>query len=113
MQYYRLEHNDRRLHGLVSACTGAGERARGLLGRHPLEWGAAWLFSPCSQIHTFGMHYAIDVLFCDAGWRVLDLLDELGPWRIAGHRHACATWELPAGSIRRLGLRLGDRVRPC
>lgn len=113
MRHYRLEHNERRLPWMVNACTGPAERARGLIGRSCAGHRTAWLIQPCGHVHTFGMRMAIDVLFCDAGWRVVELLDELGPWRVAGHPMARATWELPVGSIRTLGLRLGDRLRPC
>lgn len=113
MRYFRLEHNDRRLPWMVHACSGVGERAVGLLASRRLEPGTAWLLAPCRQVHTFGMRFPIDVLFCDARWQVLELLDQLEPWRIAGHAAARATWELPVGSIRHLGMRLGDRLRPC
>lgn len=113
MQYYRLEHNAHRLPWMVHACGGMAERARGLLGKPALEQGTAWLIAPCRRVHTFGMRIAIDVLFCDAQWRVVELLDGLEPWRVAGHAMARVTWELPVDSIRSLGLRLGDRLRPC
>lgn len=112
MRYCRLEHNHRRLGWMVSRCSSMRERAIGLLGTPCLVPGSAWLLQPCGKVHTFGLRYAIDVLFCDANWRVVDLLDELAPWQVAGHRGARAAWELPAGSIRRLGLRLGDRLCP-
>ncbi|MEY4762964.1 MAG: hypothetical protein RLZZ200_2820 [Pseudomonadota bacterium] len=112
MKYRRLEHNQRRLSWLVHHCTGAHERAVGLLIRGRPAPDTAWLLEPCSRIHTFGMRQAIDVLFCDEGWRVVDLLDALEPWCVAGHPAARVTWELPVGSIHRLGLRLGDRLCP-
>ena len=42
------------------------QRARGLLGRAPLAADEALLIRPCSSIHTFGMRFAIDVVFIDA-----------------------------------------------
>lgn len=112
MQYCRIEHNQRRLPWLVHRCVGIRERAVGLLavGRPAQE--TAWLLDRCGRVHTFGLRQAIDVLFCDAQWRVVDLLDGLEPWRVAGHPAAVSTWELPLGSIRRNGLRLGDRLCP-
>lgn len=112
MRYCRLEHNDRRIPWLVHRCSGIPERALGLLLAGQPDPQTAWLLEPCSRVHTFGMRHAIDVLFCDPQWRVLDLFDRLEPWRIAGHPAARATWELKAGSIDRLGLRLGDRLCP-
>lgn len=113
MRYFRLEHNHRRVPWVVHRCTGIRERAVGLLAAGRAVPETAWLLEPCARVHTFGMREAIDVLFCDAGWRVLDMLEGLEPWRIAGHPSARATWELPVGSIHRLGLRLGDRLCPA
>jgi uncharacterized membrane protein (UPF0127 family) len=113
MRYFRLEHNRRRLSWVVNAGRGPAERAVGLLWNRRLDARCAFLLEPCRSVHTFGMRFPIDVLFCDAQWRVVELLDGLAPWRIAGHKAACAVWELPTGSIRALGLRLGDDLRPC
>jgi uncharacterized membrane protein (UPF0127 family) len=109
----RVEHNHRRLRMLVHVCESFVERARGLLLRPRPDTETALLITPCSRIHTFGMVFAIDVVFCDAEARVVDVVEGLRPWRIAGHEAACQVWELPAGSVHRLDLRLGDRITPC
>ena len=109
----RVEHNRRRLRVLVHVCETFGERARGLLLRARPDPGTAYLLAPCGRIHTFGMFYPIDVLFCDGEDRIVELVETLQPWRIAGHASAQRVWELPPGSIRALALRLGDRINPC
>jgi uncharacterized membrane protein (UPF0127 family) len=113
MIVHRVEHNRRRLRVLVHVCETFAERARGLLLRSRPGPETAYLLSPCGRIHTFGMFFPIDVLFCDADDRIIDLVEALRPWRTAGHVSARRVWELPLGSIRTLGLQLGDRINPC
>ena len=109
----RVEHNRRRLRVLVHVCETFGERTRGLLLRTRPGPDMAYLLVPCARIHTFGMFYPIDVLFCDAEDRIIDFVEALQPWRVAGHSSADRVWEMPAGSIQTLQLRLGDRIKPC
>ena len=47
-------------------------RARGLLGTEASYLaGGVLCLQRCRDIHTFGMHYALDVAFLDSGGRVL------------------------------------------
>jgi uncharacterized membrane protein (UPF0127 family) len=87
------------------------ERVRGLLGRPPLALGEALVIEPAAQVHSLGLRYAIDVVFCDASGAVLHNVCPLRPWRITrwvrGARYAV---ELPAGAVGphvRPGMRLG------
>jgi uncharacterized membrane protein (UPF0127 family) len=85
------------------------ERLRGLLGRPALQAQEALLLSPCGQVHTFGMHTALDVVFLDQQGRVLKCVETLRPNRVSGAARARHTLELAAGSIARQGLCVGDR----
>jgi uncharacterized membrane protein (UPF0127 family) len=50
-------------------------RAKGLIGRPPLEPGQALVLSGGGcQVHTFGMSYPLDVVFCNAEWKVVHLI---------------------------------------
>ena len=89
---------------------GFWQRARGLLGRPAPEMGIAWLFERCRAVHTCGMGYPIDVIFIDRHGRVRKLVESLPPWRAACCPQAAHTLETCAGSIRRLGLRLRQRL---
>jgi uncharacterized membrane protein (UPF0127 family) len=88
----------------------AFDRMRGLLGRPPLKQGEALLIDPCSSVHTIGMGYTLDVVFVDAGEKIVKLCRRVAPLRMAFAFGARATLELPAGEIDRLELAVGDRL---
>jgi hypothetical protein len=85
-------------------------RARGLLGRSALHPGEGVLLRPTAAIHTWFMRFAIDAVFLDADLQVIDVREELRPWRATGKRGARAVLELPAGEGRRRGLAAGTRL---
>jgi uncharacterized protein len=95
----------RRFAGLPTATIGgqevpvaAGLRAR-LLGLAGLELeiaGSGLLIPRCSSVHTFGMRFALDLLFLDSARRPLAVRRAVPPRRLAGHRGADAVLELPA-----------------
>lgn len=72
--------------------------------------GDALVIERAPQVHTLGMSYAIDVVFCDAGWHVRHYVLSLRPWRVTrwvrGARYAI---EMPGGSIQ-AGIEIGDRL---
>jgi uncharacterized membrane protein (UPF0127 family) len=83
-------------------------RARGLLGRSSLEPGEGMLFRPAGSIHMFFMRFAIDTVFCDRDLVVLEVVRDLRPWRVAGHKGAKVVIELPVGAAA--GVHPGDRL---
>jgi uncharacterized membrane protein (UPF0127 family) len=84
-------------------------RLRGLVGRPSLEQGEALLFERARQVHTFGMRFPIDVVFCDRDWLVVHVVAGLRPRRVTRFvREADRVVELPAGAAA--GLRRGDRL---
>lgn len=94
----------------IWVCHGWLQRARGLLGRPlPPADTALWI-APCRAIHTFGMRYSIDVVFCDARSRVLEAPRLVRPRRIAWRRGTAAVLEARAGALARLRLAPGDRL---
>ncbi len=84
-------------------------RMRGLLGQPRLGRGEGLLLTPCKQVHTFGMSYPIDVVFCDVEWQITDIVRAMRPWRVSGvqwsARHAV---ELAAGAASEISA--GDRL---
>lgn len=114
MMVFRVEHNHHRLRRLqVCVCETRFERGRGLLFRPRPDEETAFLLPHCRAVHTVGMHYRIDVVFCDSQGRIVSIRENLAPCRIAAERHACHAWEMTAGTVRQWGWQVGDRIRPC
>lgn len=86
-------------------------RLRGLIGRRHLEAGEGLWLVPCSAIHMFGVRFPIDVLFLDRELRVLKVVQELPPNRLAGQKGACTALELPAGTLARTETKSGHVLR--
>lgn len=84
-------------------------RSQGLRGTSP-GGDRALVLDPAKQIHTFGMTYPIDVLFCDREWIVKFVVSGLAPRRVTR-----IVWsaqyvvELPAGAAD--DVRPGDALR--
>jgi uncharacterized membrane protein (UPF0127 family) len=99
----------------VAWATSFRARRRGVLGRARLADDEALVISPCRRVHTVGVGYDLDAVFCDRAWRVLHV-ETLAPGslskRVAGAR-ACI--ELAGGRAAATGvvagvvLRFGDR----
>ena len=88
----------------------AWERARGLLGRPPLDWGEGFWIEPCSSVHCMGMGYALDLAFVDAQGVIKKLVRDVRPWRMASHWGARATLEMRGGQLDRCAWQVGDRL---
>ena len=84
----------------------------GLLGHARLADGEALIFPECHSIHTVGMRFAIDVVFVDRQWTVVELREALAPGRlIAPVWSAWGVIEAASGASQRCGLRIGDTLR--
>ena len=86
------------------------KRRRGLLDRSEFDPSAALVLAPCLMIHTAFMRFAIDVIFVDRTGRVMRVVRDLGPWRIAGSFGAYATIELTSGALGARDVAVGDRL---
>lgn len=86
----------------LEVAQGARARARGLLGRDGIE-GALWL-PRARAVHTLGMRFAIDVAYCDAEGKVLEIVT-MRPWRLGRPRlRARSVVEAEAGCLERWGI---------
>jgi uncharacterized protein len=98
----------RRLRRLPVACVrgrrvqvAVGVRAR-LLGLALLDRrqvGAGLLVPHCSSVHTFGMRFALDLVFLDEEGQPLAVRRGVPPRRFASDRRAAAVLELPAAGV--------------
>jgi uncharacterized membrane protein (UPF0127 family) len=86
-------------------------RAVGLLGRKELGEGRGLWIRPCKSIHTFFMRFPIDVAYVSSEGTVVKTRAGLRPFRLSmGGRGAHSVLELPAGSLERAGLKVGDSL---
>jgi uncharacterized protein len=89
----------RRLAGGLLLATAASARARllglALLDEMPRE--AALRIPRCRSVHTFGMRFAVDVLFLDGAGRVLHVAEHVPPRRVLACARAREVLEARAG----------------
>lgn len=86
------------------------QRLFGLLFANPPGPGEGLLISPCRQVHTFGMRFAIDVAFLNHQGVIVQCTPSLTPFRMAGATDATQVLELRAGAIAELGLAAGQQL---
>jgi uncharacterized membrane protein (UPF0127 family) len=60
------------------------------------EAGEGLLIPRCRGVHTFGMRFALDLVFLDAEGRVIELRRAVPPRRVARNRRAWTVLELPS-----------------
>lgn len=83
-------------------------RLVGLLSHKELAPREGLILEPCKQVHTLFMQFPIDALFVSKD-NVVVGVEELVPWRFSKiHFKARKVIELPYGSCRELGIRVGD-----
>lgn len=95
---------------LAQHANGFFSRLRGLLGRKALATNEGLLISPCSQIHTLGMRFAIDVVFINKEGQVLAVRNAVAPARAASCKGARHVLELAAGSAAHFNIKKGDTL---
>lgn len=92
----------------VEVADTAASRRRGLLGMDELEGGL--LLRPALAVHTLGMRFDLDVAYCDAELRVLEV-QRMRPNRIGRPRwRARAVLEAEAGAFERWRLQVGQQL---
>ena len=86
-------------------------RLKGLLGTLSLnEKTIIWL-KPCNSIHTIGMLYSIDVLFLDQNNCVINIFENVKPFRFRlGSKQTTSTVELASGVTNKMGIKSGDTL---
>ncbi|MDP2671840.1 MAG: DUF192 domain-containing protein [bacterium] len=88
-------------------------KVKGVIGEsEPKGFGEGVALPGVNSIHTFFVSFPIDLVFLDKGNRITRLVDGLKPWRVSPLVfQAKTTLELKTGSIKHLGLKLGDQVK--
>ena len=85
-------------------------RRTGLLKHERLEEGEGLWIVPCEAVHTFGMNFAIDVLYLSKQKKVLKIRDNMKKSRMSLCLRAHSVLELPAGRAAETGTVVGDQL---
>jgi len=80
------------------------ERTGGLLKRPKLNKNQGLLINKCNSIHTFGMKYALDIIYLDRHYRIIKLIENIKPRRMSMCLRAKHTLEMLSGEINQLSL---------
>jgi uncharacterized membrane protein (UPF0127 family) len=88
-------------------------RLVGLMGTPPEALGSGrglWIV-PCHGVHTFGMRYAIDLVYLNDKYEVVHTEENVRPWRLAAICLEAATvLELSPHTIFQTGTCIGDKI---
>jgi uncharacterized membrane protein (UPF0127 family) len=94
----------------------SAKRRTGLLKHNGLQPGEGLWIVPCEAVHTFGMNFAIDVLFLSRKRKengivkVLKICHQMPKRRMAWKLVAHSVLELPAGRAAEMGTQPGDEL---
>jgi uncharacterized membrane protein (UPF0127 family) len=86
------------------------KRRTGLLKHAGLAEGEGLWIVPCEGVHTFGMKFAIDVVFLNKKRVVLKIRKDMVKRRFAFCLRAHSVLELPSGMIEKTSTRPGDQL---
>ena len=88
----------------------SAKRRTGLLKHSSLEPGEGLWIAPSEGVHTFGMKFAIDVVFLNKKKKILKVRPNMVRGRIALSLLAHSVLELPAGTLEKTGTTAGDQL---
>jgi uncharacterized protein len=87
----------------VPLATGFRSRLLGLSWLDREEAGSGLLITRCRSVHTFGMRFALDLIFLDGDGRPSSVRRQVPPRRFVADPGARTVLELPAGDQPPLG----------
>ena len=88
-------------------------RFKGLMGKteQEIEDMGGLLIKPCSQIHTFFMKAAIDVVYFDKNWNIIKLDEKVAPGKCCKSvKGAKFLIEFPSGSIDKYEIKENSKM---
>lgn len=94
----------------ASIANTSSTRRAGLLKHTALQPGDGLWIAPCEGVHTFGMKFAIDVVFLSKHKVVRKIRSNMARRGIALDLLAHSVLELPAGTILATGTAVGDQL---
>jgi uncharacterized membrane protein (UPF0127 family) len=88
----------------------SAKRRTGLLKHKGLSPGEGLWIVPSEGVHTFGMKFAIDVVFLNRQRKILKIRPNMGKARMSLSLRAHSVLELPAGTLEATGTQAGDQL---
>jgi uncharacterized membrane protein (UPF0127 family) len=88
----------------------SAKRRTGLLKHDRLEPGSGLWIAPCEAVHSFGMRFAIDIVYLDRKKKVRKVRREMVPGRLSACLTAHSVLELPVGVIEASRTEAGDQL---
>ena len=88
----------------------SAKRRTGLLKHSKLAPGEGLWIAPCEAVHSFGMKFAIDLVYLDRKKRVRKVRREMVPRRLSACLMAHSVLELPVGVIDSSRTEPGDQL---
>jgi len=85
-------------------------RRTGLLKHTELPRGEGLWIVPCEAVHTFGMKFAIDVIYLSKTKRVVKIRGQMPRRRLSACLWAHSVLELPAGMAQEMKTEVGDQL---
>jgi uncharacterized membrane protein (UPF0127 family) len=88
----------------------SAKRRTGLLKHDRLEPGSGLWIAPCEAVHSFGMRFAIDLVYLDRKKKVRKVRREMIPRRLSACLTAHSVLELPVGTVDASRTEPGDQL---
>jgi uncharacterized protein len=86
------------------------ERASGLIFRKELSTSEVFHIQPCNSVHSFGMKYAIDVVYLDKTGVILKIIENMKQRRINWCFKAHSVLEFKSDAANFKTMSVGDIV---
>ncbi len=108
---YRVLMDGEEIAGRVHIADTFIKRFKGLLFKKVLEEEEGLLINPCSQVHTIGMNFSIDVVFLSTSGEVVHTQADMTPGAVSPFIRNCQQiLELKSGIIEKKGIIKGKRI---
>ena len=86
------------------------KRLKGLIGKSVLGEDQGLFFPRCSQVHTWGMRFPIDVVWIDRTGKIEEI-ESLAPWKVSRyHKNAYGCIEVVSGGAAKQSWRVGSII---
>ena len=94
----------------VKRASSFADRVLGLMFSERMDGFDGLLLSPCRSVHSFFVHFPIDVVFLSKEMEIVGIVREMRPWRMTRiYFKAYQTLELMGGELP-AEIKVGDRL---